>query len=65
MRCSIFEERRFLSEAKGLASSPPVYCEWFTLSSDEISNFKKICEEAQKTIDSIMDNPFYNKDAKV
>ena len=39
--------------------------EWFTLSSDEISNFKKICEEAQKTIDSIMDNPFYTKDAKV
>ena len=35
--------------------------EWFDLNEDDIRNFKSICEEKEKIIDSLKNNPFYFK----
>ena len=35
--------------------------EWFSLSVSEVVNFRSICEEVQKTVDVLMENPFFNK----
>lgn len=35
--------------------------EWFSLSTNEILNFKKICEETQRTVDILMENPYFNR----
>ena len=35
--------------------------EWFRLTNDEINDFPKKCEEMQKIIDSLEDNPFFKK----
>lgn len=35
--------------------------EWFEVSNEDMKNFKKICEKYQNIIDSLKDNPFYNK----
>ena len=35
--------------------------EWFSLSTDEVLNFKKICEETQRTVDILMENPYFNR----
>ena len=32
--------------------------EWFTLNCEDVCNFKKTCEELEKIIDSLIDNPF-------
>jgi hypothetical protein len=38
--------------------------EWFDLNEDDIRNFKSICEEKEKIIESLKNNPYYfkNKD---
>ena len=33
--------------------------EWFALSSEDVINFKSTCEELEKVIDSLKDNPFF------
>lgn len=44
------------------------YCresgEWFRLDVDKVVNFKKICEETDKIIHLMKDNPFFCKDLK-
>lgn len=35
--------------------------EWFNLDASEVLNFTKTCEETQKTVDLLMENPFFNK----
>lgn len=35
--------------------------EWFELSLEDITNFTKTCEELQKTVEVLMDNPFFNR----
>ena len=35
--------------------------EWFELSEDDVKDFKGICEECSKVIDSLKENPFYFK----
>lgn len=35
--------------------------EWFELSEDNVKDFRGICEHLQSIIDSLKDNPFYNK----
>ena len=35
--------------------------EWFSLDTADVLNFKSICEETQKTVDILMENPFFNK----
>lgn len=38
--------------------------EWFKLTKSNIDNFKSICEEKEKIIESLKYNPFYFKDTK-
>ena len=38
--------------------------EWFYLDSEGVNNFKKDCEEFEKTIESLKDNPFFKKNIK-
>lgn len=38
--------------------------EWFTLDSEGVSNFKKDCEDFEKTIEALKDNPFFKKNLK-
>lgn len=38
--------------------------EWFTLDAEGVSNFKKDCEEFEKTIEALKDNPFFKKNLK-
>ena len=33
--------------------------EWFELCDDDVNNFNAICEEKEKTIEALKDNPFY------
>ena len=35
--------------------------EWFSLTAEEIVDFKKTCEEMQKTIDALKDNYVFQK----
>jgi hypothetical protein len=35
--------------------------EWFALSEDDTEKFKSICEHLQYIIDSLKENPFFNK----
>lgn len=35
--------------------------EWFDLSEADIKDFKKVCEEKEKIIQALKDNPFYFK----
>lgn len=34
--------------------------EWFSISPSEVINFHSICEEMQKTVDLLMENPYFN-----
>lgn len=38
--------------------------EWFTLDAESVSNFKKDCEDFEKTIEALKDNPFFKKNLK-
>lgn len=38
--------------------------EWFSLDSESVLNFKKECEEFEKTIEALKDNPFFKKNLK-
>ena len=38
--------------------------EWFKLTKSNIDNFKSICEEKEKIIESLKHNPFYFKNTK-
>lgn len=35
--------------------------EWFSLDTSDVLNFKNICEETEKTLIALMENPFFNK----
>ena len=35
--------------------------EWFSLDSYDILHFKDVCSEVSKTLDALLDNPFFNK----
>ena len=35
--------------------------EWFNVDNDDINDFIETCEKYQKIIDSLEDNPFFNK----
>lgn len=35
--------------------------EWFTLSDDEVFKFIEVCDKYQNIINSLKDNPFFNK----
>ena len=35
--------------------------EWFELSDDDIRDFKSVCEEKERIISALKDNPFYFK----
>lgn len=38
-----------------------IHNEWFALDNEDIKNFDKICEEIDKTIQIMKDNPFFSK----
>ena len=38
--------------------------EWFSLTFEDIVNFKKTCEEIEQMIDGLKDNPFFMKNLK-
>ena len=35
--------------------------EWFKLDAYEVIHFKEVCEDTQKTLDLLMENPYFNK----
>lgn len=38
--------------------------EWFNLESEDIFNFKKICEQQEELINLLITNPFFSKNIK-
>lgn len=38
--------------------------EWFTLDAESVKNFKSDCEDFEKTIEALKDNPFFKKNLK-
>ena len=38
--------------------------EWFSLDAKDVGQFKNICQQTEELIESLMDNPFFNKDLK-
>lgn len=38
--------------------------EWFNLNSSEVGQFNNICKEIEETIESLLDNPYFNKNLK-
>ena len=41
--------------------SKNVLNEWYELSDDEVNSFVEECERCQEIMDSLQDNPFFNK----
>lgn len=39
--------------------------EWFNLTEDQAKNFINICEKHEKILDSLKDNPFFNKKSTI
>jgi hypothetical protein len=35
--------------------------EWFRLDAHDVVHFKETCAELQKTVDALMENPYFNK----
>jgi hypothetical protein len=35
--------------------------EWYKLSPTDVANFKRMCDNAEKTIDALKDNPYFSK----
>ena len=38
--------------------------EWFNLECSDVVHFKDTCKEIEKTIECLLDNPFFNKNLK-
>lgn len=38
--------------------------EWFILDFESVNNFKKDCEDFEKNIEALKDNPFFRKKLK-
>lgn len=38
--------------------------EWYELKKEDVFNFKKYCDEIEKLIESLKDNPFFTKNLK-
>lgn len=38
--------------------------EWFRLDLEDITSFKRICDEYEETIETLKDNPFFAKDLR-
>lgn len=39
--------------------------EWYELNEDEVLNFDKTCQQYEEILDSLKDNPFFNKNSVV
>ncbi len=44
--------------------SKNVLNEWFALSKEDITNFAKLCDNIESTINALKDNPFFSKNLR-
>ena len=38
--------------------------EWFNLEAKDVGQFNNVCKEIEEIIESMLENPFFNKDLK-